>query len=249
MGNFRGGCNSPSATKIFLPTLKPIVTSVIVIIVVVVVVVVIVVASGLGVTLPHTNITTNSNSAALISNGLAKLCALHETGELFSAENHEGVSLDLHAEVNAWWKIAIGRLNVEVLLLLGGLEQAEGQTIQALMANGKIGENEVAGFSWAIEVGHTGGGYTGEDRWVVGSGGRDTAMCKRTSMLQTGIEKEIGVVVKCDVFAFFDSGAFDNSELDNWRRINGSTVAVGCRKVSTSKKSARILMPGASHLA
>jgi hypothetical protein len=130
MGSFRGGCNSPSATEIFLPTLKPIVTSVIVIIVVVVVVIVVViVASGLGVTLPHTNITTNSNSAALISNGLAKLCALHETGELFSAENHEGVSLDLHAEVNAWWKIAIGRLNVEVLLLLGGLEQAEGQAI------------------------------------------------------------------------------------------------------------------------
>jgi hypothetical protein len=128
MGSFRGGCNSPSATEIFLPTLKPIVTSVIVIIVVVVIVVVIV-ASGLGVTLPHTNITTNSNSAALISNGLAKLCALHETRELLSAENHEGVSLDLHAEVNAWWKIAIGRLNVEVLLLLGGLEQAEGQAI------------------------------------------------------------------------------------------------------------------------
>jgi hypothetical protein len=117
------------------------------------------------------------------------------------------------------------------------------------MANGKIGENKVAGFSWAIEVGHTGGRYTGEDRRVVGSGSRNTAMCKRTSMLQTGIEKEIGVVVKCDVFAFFDSGAFDNSEFDNWRRINGSTVAVGCRKVSTSKKSARILMSSASHLA
>lgn len=226
MGNFSGGCDSPSATKIFLPALKPIVASVIVVIIVVVVIV----AGGLGVTLPHTNITANSNSAALIGNRLAKLCALHETGELLSTENHEGVSLDLHAEVNAWWKIAIGRLNVEVLLLLGSLEQAEGQAIQALVANGKIGENEVAGFSWAIEVGHARGWYTGENRRVVGSRSRDAPMCKRTSMLQTGIKEEIGVVVKCDVFAFFDSGAFDNSELDNWRRINGSTVAVGCRK-------------------
>jgi hypothetical protein len=167
-----GRSNSPSATKIFLATLKGVISTIVssVIVVVVAVVAVVVATTRLGVTLPHTNIATNSNSAALVSDCLAKLCALHETGEPLGAENCERLCLNFHSEVNARWKIAIGRLHVEILLFLCSLEQAKGQAVETLMAHRKIGEDEVAGFGWAVQIGHTGGGNTSQNRWVVGSG-------------------------------------------------------------------------------
>lgn len=227
VGVFGCGSNSPSTTEVFLATLKPVVSTVVIIVVIIVVVVV---TSRLAVALPHTDVTANSNSAALIGDSLAKLCALHETGELLGAVDSEGVSLDLHSEVDTKWKIAIGRLDIEVLLLLGGLEQAKGQAIDALVADRKIGEDEVAGFRWTVEIGHARGRNTGENRWVVGGGGRDTAVSDLTGMLETGVEKEVGIVIECDVLAFFYRGAFNNSKLDNGGRINGSAVTVGYRK-------------------
>jgi hypothetical protein len=167
MGVLGGRSNSPSTTKVFLATLKSVICTVISSVVVIVVVVA---TTRVAVTLPHTDITTNSNSAALVGDCLAELCALHETGELLGAVNYERLSLNLHSEVNARWEIAIGRLHVEILLFLGGLEEAEGQAIYTLMAHGKIGEDEVTGFGWTVEIGHTRGRNTGEDRRVVGSG-------------------------------------------------------------------------------
>jgi hypothetical protein len=226
MGIFRSRSDSPSTTEIFLTTLKPTVS----VVAVAVVTSVVVTTTGLAITLPHTDITTNSNSAALVSDCLAELCALHETGELLGAVNRKGKSLDLHSEVDTRWKVAISRLNIEVLLLLGCLKQTKCQAIDTLVAHRKIGEDEVAGFGWTVEISHARGRNTGKDRWVVGSGSRDTAMGDRASMLETGIEEEVGVVIEGDVLAIFDSEAFNNSELDNGRRVDGSTVAVGYRK-------------------
>jgi hypothetical protein len=105
-------------------------------------------------TLPHANIATDADTASLVSNLLAERCALHQTRELLGAVDIERCCLNLHPPVNTRGQIGIGRLEVEILLLLGRLEQAESKAILALVANRKIGEDEVAGGRRAIEIGH-----------------------------------------------------------------------------------------------
>lgn len=52
-------------------------------------------------------------------------------------------------------------------------------------------------------------------------------MGEGTSVLETGVEKEIGVVIEGDVLAGFQGLALNDSKFDNGRRINGSTIAIG----------------------
>jgi hypothetical protein len=46
-------------------------------------------------------------------------------------------------------------------------------------------------------------------------------------MLETGVEEEVGVVVESDILALLNCRTLNDSELDNGRRINRSSVAVG----------------------
>jgi hypothetical protein len=215
------GRHSPSTTEVLFPALEAIPVGVSV------AVAVVVASTRLSVTLPHTNIAANSNPAALIGNCLAELCTLHETRELLCAVDTEWFGPDVHSEVNTGRKIAINRLCVEILLLLGGLEQAEGQAVKALVADGKIGEDEVTGFGGTVEIGHTRGGHTSQNRWVAGSGCVDTAAGDWASMLETGVEEEVGVVVECDVLALLNTRSLNNSKLNNRGWIDRSAVAVG----------------------
>lgn len=210
------GCNSPSAAVILLASVVATIAAAAT-----------TTTTRLSVTLPHTDVPANSDSATLISNRLAKLSALHQSRKLLGAKHAEGHSLDLHSEVNARRQIAISRLEIEILLLLGRLKQAEGQPVTALVANRQVGEDEVSSFSGTVEVCHTRGGDTGQDGWVVGGRSLDTAIGNRTGMLETGVEEEVGIVVESDILALLNCRALDDSELDNGRRINRSSVAVG----------------------
>jgi hypothetical protein len=232
------GCRSPSTTEVLFPALETIAVGISVTIAVVVA------STRLGVTLPHTNIAANSNPAALVGNCLAELCTLHKTGELLCAVDTKWFGPDVHPEVNTGGKIAINRLCVEILLLLGGLEQAEGQAVKALVADRKIGKDEVAGFSGTVEIGHTRGGHTGQNRWVAGSGCVDTAAGDGASMLETGVEEEVGIVVKCDVLALLNSESLNNSKLNNRGRIDRSAVAVGLHTRTTGSGTLWLLQNG-----
>lgn len=102
--------------------------------------------STLAIALPHTHIATNSNSAALISNGLAELSALHESGKLLSTEHAEGLSLNFHSPVNSSGELSIAGFRVKILLLLSCLVQTESEAVSALMSNRKVGEDKITSF-------------------------------------------------------------------------------------------------------
>jgi hypothetical protein len=67
-------------------------------------------AAALAVALPHANVAADSNSAALVGNGLAERGTLHESRELLGAEDVERLRLDLHPPVHPRGKVGIGRL-------------------------------------------------------------------------------------------------------------------------------------------
>lgn len=46
-------------------------------------------------------------------------------------------------------------------------------------------------------------------------------------MLETGVEEEVGVVVKCDILALFNGRTFDDAELNDGRGINWTAITVG----------------------
>jgi hypothetical protein len=167
---------------------------------------------GLGwLSLPHAHVTTNTDTASLVGHSFAKLSALHQAGELLGAEDNEWLGLDLHPPVHAGWQVAIGRLQVKILLFLGGLKQAECQLVQAFVSNRQVGEDEVTGFGGSVKVGHARGRNTREDGRVVGGGILNAAMGKRASMFQAGVQEEIGVVVKGDVLALGNARAFNDA--------------------------------------
>lgn len=84
-----------------------------------------IVASRLALSLPHADIAANTNTAALVGDFLAERGALHQARELLSTVDVKGRRLNLHPPVNTGRQVAIDRLQVIILLLLGGLEQAE----------------------------------------------------------------------------------------------------------------------------
>lgn len=188
---FGGGGNSSSASVFLFTT--------------------VVAVSRLGIALPHTDIATNSNTASLVGNGLAQLGALHQTGKLLGTVDTEGVGLDLHSPVDARGQVAILGVQVVILLLLGGFKQAESQAVSTLVSNGEIREDEISRLGRAIKISHTRSRDTGEDGRVGSCGSLHTAMDDGTSMLETGIEEEIGVVIESDILTLLDRRAFNDS--------------------------------------
>lgn len=230
VGVLRCWCNSPSAAIILLSSVVSTIAAV--------------ATTRLSIALPHTDVPANSDSASLVGNSLAELSTLHQSGKLLGAKHAEGFRLDLHSEVDTRRQIAISGLKIEILLFLGCLEQTKGQTISALVANRQVGEDEVSSFGRAVEVCHTRGGDTGQDGWVVGGGSLNTAMGNRTGMLETGVEEEVGVVVESDILALLNCGTLNDSELDNGRRINRSSVAVGLHSRTASTGTLWLLQNG-----
>lgn len=195
----------------------------------------VVAAAALAVALPHTNVTANANSASLVSNCLAERSTLHESGELLGTEDVEGLRLDLHSPVDSGGEVRLNGLHVEILGLLGRLVQAEGKTEVTFVADRQVGKDEVSSLSWSVEVGHARCRDTSQDGGIVGSSILDAAVSHGASLLQTGIEEEIGVVVEGNVLALLDGGTLNDTKFNNRRRVNRSSVAVSCEGVSTRR--------------
>ena len=156
----------------------------------------------LALALPHANITSDADSASLVGNFFAQRCALHEPRELLGTENVKWCRLDLHAPINTRGHVAVSLFEVEILLLFGGFEQAEGQAILALVADRKIGENEVSSGGRSVQVGHARGGNTGQNGRV-----RLALHATRGNLavlLEAGVEEEAGIVVKGNFLAFIE---------------------------------------------
>lgn len=143
-----GGCRVPSPGVVVVPTIM---------------------VPWLRFTLPHPHVAADSHAAPLIGDFLAQSRAFHQAGELLCTEHVERVGLDFHAPINSWRQIAVARIHIEVDLLLRRLEKAEREAILAFVANGKIGEDEVTGGGWAIEVGHTRSWHAGQNRGLLRS--------------------------------------------------------------------------------
>lgn len=191
-----------------------------------------IIAATLAVTLPHTHIAADTDSASLVGNSLAEGSAFHQSRELLGAEDVEGLRLNFHSPVNTRGEIGFCRLQIKVLGLLGRFEQAEGEAEVALVSDGEIGKDEVSSLSRSVEISHARRRNTSQDGRVVGSAILHTAMSHGTGLLQARIKEEVGVVVESDILAFFNRGALDNAKFDNRRRINGSSVAVRYQGVS-----------------
>jgi hypothetical protein len=185
----------------------------------------IVVAVGLGLTLPHPDIASDTDAAALVCNCLAERGTLHETRELLGAEDVEGLRVDFHAPVDASGHVPGLGLHIEILLFLCRLKQTKVELVKALVANRQVRENEVAGLIGTVQISHAGGWNTGQDRRVVIEAG--LAWGLDAGISETGVKEEVGVVIESDVSCSFLVGTFTNTELDNRRGVNRASVAVG----------------------
>jgi hypothetical protein len=62
---------------------------------------VVVAVVGLGLTLPHPDITSDTDAAALVGNRLAERGTLHEAREFLGTIDVEGLRINFHTPVNA----------------------------------------------------------------------------------------------------------------------------------------------------
>jgi hypothetical protein len=184
-----------------------------------------VVAAGLALALPHANVPSDTDTAALVGHRLAELSALHQSRELLGAENMERRRLDLHPPIHTRRQVGVGGLEVEILFFLGRLEKAELEFVVSLMANRQVREDKVAGFVGTIQVGHAGGGNTSQNGRVVVEA--TLARVLLSCIFETGVEEEMRIVVESDVLALIPRLSFDDAQLNHWRRVNGTSVAVG----------------------
>ena len=188
--------------------------------------------------LPHAHITSNTDSAALISNEAAQLGALAEAGKLLCAEDLEGPGSDiktrghiLKVQGRLWFSIILrawrGRkLTVKVCIfcLFSAFEQTEAETIPAFITDGEVGEDEISCLFRTLEIIGT-GKIDALQRRDAGRSMQTTA-CYRPSILQRGTEDEGGIMLGGDVGPLYWSLAlaFKDAKLDDGRRIYRATV-------------------------
>ena len=114
--------------------------------VVVVVVVLVPILAGLGISPAHPDVSSDADTTALFGKGATQSGALGETWEPFCAEDVKGRRLDLHTMDDV---LLAGIWTVTVpVIILGPLEllvQTEAESVFALVANRKVGEDEVNG--------------------------------------------------------------------------------------------------------
>src|SRR4051794_34243001 len=116
--------------------------------------------------LPHADVTTNANTAALIRNETAQLSALAEAWELLRTENLkwsrsnlETRSHVLEVERCLWFTIGLRTwrwrklpLRVCVPCLFCPFQQTETQTIPAFVTNREVRKDEVSGLFRTLEI-------------------------------------------------------------------------------------------------
>ena len=117
-------------------------------------------------TTPHANVTSNADATALLGNHAAERGALRQSWELLGGEDGEGRRLDFTAVGDEPVAIVdyVGVLRVKVLDLAQVFEQGKAETVLALVADGQVGEDEVASRGWAVEIGHASDRRACEDR-------------------------------------------------------------------------------------
>ena len=194
---------------------------------------------------PHSHITTDADTAALLGHGPAQDCALCQPRELLRAEDREWCRLDLEPPIEgavrsvdrSARRLSIGRLGILVLGVLRLFVQVEAQAVLPLVANRQVGEDEVSRFRWTVEICHARHWHASE-HWDLLGGLLDTAMDDRASGLEGREEEEVRTVREGDVVLRL---AFEDAQLDYGRRIDGSAVSRGyARSVSVEQRLRRL---------
>ena len=163
----------------------------------------------LGFSSTHTHISTDTHSAALLGNYTRKSCTLGQARELLCAEDGERDGLDLETEIHVLhWLSRLhrhghaGRAHrpdrrrrhlVLVLVILGFLVQTEVESVEPLVSDREVWEDEVAGLAGTVEICDACNWNTGQD----GTSGRlalHSAVSIRTSPFKRCEKEEVGVV-------------------------------------------------------
>jgi hypothetical protein len=197
--------------------------------------------------LSHPYITTNSNTATLLSTYAAEMSTLCQAWKLLGTEYNKGLRLQLHSPIEGgFWilrrvhgnlRFAVqSRLLISIFLWLVGLFiKVEAQTIGTFMTNSKVLENKVACFRWSIQVRHPRDGHTGQ-HWVLGrSRRRDTTISNGTSLFQSCEKEEVRIVCERDIVLASIRVDLEDLEFDNGWRINRSSVGRCYKELAPSK--------------
>jgi hypothetical protein len=104
------------------------------------VLVVVIIITRLLLASPHPNISSNTNSASLLSDSPAKGGAFCKTRELLGAVHVEWTGLDLHSPVKRCTTSSVElalnvRLRIEILVLLSLFIKVEGETVAAFVSD------------------------------------------------------------------------------------------------------------------
>ena len=124
-------------------------------------------------------------------------------------------------------RLEVGGIGVLVPFLLRLLVEIEDELVATLVSYGKIGEEEVAGHIGPVQVGHAGDWQTRQDGWAGGSGRVDAAIGNGAGVFEGCIQKEVCIMLECDVLTSLNRVTLKHSELDNWRRVNRAAVSRG----------------------
>jgi hypothetical protein len=170
--------------------------------------IVVVISSSLPIPSAHAHITSNPDTASLLSNNPTELCALSQTRELLSAKYQKVGRLDLHPEIERASSrlrksrgdhLRIRCVGVLVLILFSLLIEVEGQLVATLVADRQVGKEEIASLLGTVKIRHARDRHPRQHRRLVGSRSLNAAVSHNPSMLKSCIEKEVGVVEKSNV--------------------------------------------------
>lgn len=158
----------------------------------------------------------------------------------------ERLRLHFQAVDHTWvgGRVRFGR--VLRLVLVGGLfdllVETEAQSVLALMPDGQIREDEVAGGLGPVQVDHAGNGSSSQH-------GRGTPLLGHatvgnlTGLFQSGEQKVVGIHIEGDVVPF-GTVAFEYLKLNNGRRIYRAAVGRRLCTLTACSRAHRLLQYG-----
>jgi hypothetical protein len=198
--------------------------------------------TGLALPSPHTHITSDADSAPLLGDSPAQHCTFGKTWELLRTEDSKLGRLDLQSPVkrrvggigashDVRLAIVHGFCIAIICRLLCLLVKVETKTILSLVANRKIGEDEVARLGGSIKVGHSRDWHSRQDwdlrrRWLWEA----TMRCDDTRHFQSSKKEEVGIVRECDVFLLL-ALSLEDAKFNNRRWVNRPSIS-GCWTMS-----------------
>ena len=120
---------------------------------------------------------------------------------------------------------------ITVLAVLELFVEVETQLIPSLMADREVGKDKVSSLVRSIEVDHASYRSASQDTCTVVD---LTARLGRLSRgLQRGKEEVVGPHLKCDILEVLVIVALEDTQLDNRRRVDGTTIGRSFAKVSS----------------